>query len=68
MEVGDYVYVLQGIHDQGMPKDRRDGLIVEIKGRERDQAVVMFSNSAFLKFHASQIQVVQNLVKDKGVV
>lgn len=51
MKVGDYVYVKEGTHDIQMPKDRRDGLIVELVGKRKDQAIVMFSNKVFLKFH-----------------
>jgi|TARA_R110001583_G_scaffold46283_1_gene145344 hypothetical protein len=51
MKVGDYVYVKDGTHDERMPKGRRDGLVVELVGKRKDQAIVMFSNKAFLKFH-----------------
>ena len=50
MNCGDYVEVLPGVHDDGIPEGRRDGLIVEIVGTRRDQAIVMFSNQNFLKF------------------
>ena len=55
MKQGDYVVVKPGVHDEAMPPHRRDGLIVEIVGTHRDQAVVMFHNGAFLKFHKSQL-------------
>ena len=58
MKVGDYVVVLQGVHDDRMPKDRRDGLIVKIIGQAKDQALVMFFNKSFLKFHVSQIKII----------
>ena len=61
MKVGDYVYVLDNVHDSQMPKNRRDGLIVELVGKRKDKAVIMFSNYAFLKFHISQIQKVSKL-------
>ena len=48
---GDYVYIKDGTHDERMPAGRRDGLVVEIVGKRKDQAIVMFSNKAFLKFH-----------------
>ena len=56
MNCGDYVEVLPGVHDNGIPEGRRDGLIVEIVGTKRDQAIVMFSNQNFLKFHISQLK------------
>ena len=56
MKVGDYARIKPGVHDDRMPKDRRDGMIVEIVGSRKDQAIVMFSNSKFLKFHKSQIE------------
>ena len=52
---GDYVLVSPGVHDEEMPADRRDGLIVEIVGERNDQAIVMFHNGAFLKFHTSEL-------------
>jgi hypothetical protein len=58
MKCGDYVCVLAGVHDDRMPKNRRDGLIVEIVGSRKDQAIVMFSNQNFLKFHASQLKTI----------
>ena len=51
MKAGDYVYVLEGTHDERIPEGRRDGLVVQIVGKKKDQAVVMFSNKEFLKFH-----------------
>jgi len=63
MKVGDYVEILPGVHDSAMPDGRRDGLIVEVLGqagwnRDPDQVLIMFSNGAFLKFHASQVKVI----------
>jgi hypothetical protein len=55
MKVGDYVEISSGVYDDQMPSDgRRDGLLVEIVGQRRDQAIVMFHNRACLKFHKSQ--------------
>ena len=59
MKIGDYVVIEPGVHDSEMPRDgRRDGLVVEIKGDNNDQLVIMFSNQAFLKFHISQMKVI----------
>ncbi len=55
MKTGDYVVVRPGVHDESMPEKRRDGLIVEIVGKRKDQAIVMFHNGAFLKFHKTQL-------------
>ena len=59
MKVGDYVEVTLGVHDPAMPSKRRDGLDVELLGKYtragQDQALIMFSNGAFLKFHVSQL-------------
>ena len=60
MKAGDYVYVLEGTHDERMPEGRRDGLVVQIIGKKKDQAVVMFSNQAFLKFHLMFLKKVDN--------
>jgi hypothetical protein len=54
---GDYVTVMEGVHDDSMPFERRDGLIVEVVGSKNDQAIVMFSNQSFLKFHQSQLKI-----------
>ncbi len=62
MEVGDYVYVKEGTHDERMPKDRRDGLIVQIVGEKQDQAIVMFNNHAFLKFHKMFLKKVNHIL------
>jgi hypothetical protein len=63
---GDYVCVVDGIFDAGMPDDgRRDGLVVEIRGRRRDQALVMFHNKKFLKFHKSQLILLEKLRNTK---
>lgn len=62
MKVGDYVEIRPGVHDSEMPDGRRDGLVIEeiystwsLKGF--DQVLIMFSNGAILKFHASQVKV-----------
>ena len=60
MKTGDYVYVKSGTHDAKMPKGRRDGLIVELVGKKEDQAIVMFSNKAFLKFHLIFLEKIEN--------
>jgi len=65
MKLGDYVRICEGVHDDQMPDDSRDGLIVELVGqygwnRDPDQIVVMFSNGSFLKFHSSQVEVIQS--------
>ena len=57
MKAGDYVKVKWGFHDSNMPRNRRDGLIVQVVGNN-DQVVIMFSNGAFLKFHKSQVEVI----------
>ena len=56
MKVGDYVEIVPIVHDVRMPENRRDGLIVELIGERKDQAIVMFSNGVFLKFHTTQIK------------
>ena len=68
MKLGDYVEILPGIHDDSMPVNCRDGLIVELLGHDRgcfgddyDQAMVMFHNGKILKFHKSQIKVCNRL-------
>ena len=65
ISVGDYVLILDGVHDDRMPKDRRDGLIVELLNQDRgclgsdyDQAMIMFNNGKILKFHKSQIKII----------
>ena len=60
MKPGDLVEVKTGVWDDSMPDNRRDGMIVEVFSNylhpsQPDQAVVMFSNGAFLKFHKSQL-------------
>lgn len=56
MKAGDYVEILPGVHDDRMPKKRRDGLVLEVIGDKGDQANVIFSNGSILKFHLSQIR------------
>jgi len=58
---GDYVEIIPGVNDIRMPDNRRDGLVVEITGKKRDQFIVMFHNKAFLKFHASQLILLEKL-------
>ena len=60
-EIGDYVRVKDGVHDDSMGKSR-EGLVIErIRLREAprlpDQFLVMFPNKNFLKFHMSQLEV-----------
>lgn len=55
MKVGDYVRIREGVNDTGMPESQREGLIVEIVGENKDQAMILFSNNAILKFHKSWI-------------
>lgn len=61
MKPGDYVEVKPGVHDDRMPLGRRDGLVVEVTGQQRDQVIIMFHNKAFLKFHISQVSFVKNI-------
>lgn len=63
IEVGSYVSILPGTWDDQMPKDRRDGLVVEINGKNRDKITVMFSNGSFLDFHKSNIRVLSKIVE-----
>ena len=59
---GDYVKIINGLHDRAMPNDgRRDGLVVEITGKRNDQVRVMFHNHAILKFHKSQLILLEKL-------
>lgn len=60
ISVGDYIEVKDGVHDDSMPNERRDGLIIEIVGKREDQALIIFSNGTILKFHKSQISVISN--------
>jgi|GEM_PF-3004273 len=65
---GDYVVVNEGVHDESMPhcgKCRRDGLVVEVVGKKQDQAIIMFHNGAFLKFHVSQLTLLEHVEKRK---
>ena len=61
LKTGDYVIVNPGVHDENMPASRRDGLIVEMAGKMKDQAIVMFHNQSFLKFHVSQLSKLSNV-------
>tara|TARA_B100000579_G_C22492599_1_gene693099 strand:- start:95 stop:316 length:222 start_codon:yes stop_codon:yes gene_type:complete len=67
MKAGDYVIVNEGVWDTTMPEDRRDGIVLEMIGSKKshglkrpDQAMVLFSNGAMLKFHKSQLTVVKS--------
>ena len=57
MKTGDYIEIKPGVHDERMPPKRRDGLVLEFVGKNRDQVLVLFSNSEILKFHISQVKV-----------
>ena len=65
MKVGDYVEILPGVYDESMPHGRRDGLIVELIGKRKDQAIIMFCNKAFLKFHTSQLKKLECKITQK---
>jgi hypothetical protein len=59
---GDYVEVDTGIHDTHMPDNgRRDGLVVQIVGSMKDQAIIMFHTGKFLKFHRSSLKIIEKL-------
>ena len=54
-----------GVHDDEMPTGCRGGLIVELLNQDRghfgndyDQAMIMFNNGKILKFHKSQIKII----------
>ena len=69
MKVGDYIEIIDGVHDSAMPPGRRDGFIKEVlvqenKHKNPDQFLVIFSNRAVLKFHKSQIRIINQ--EDKG--
>ncbi len=53
MKIGEYVKIRDNVHDEHMPKNQREGLIIEIVGENKDQAMVLFSNNSILKFHKS---------------
>ena len=59
IKTGDYVLVTTMVHDSQMPENRRDGLVVEVVGKRKDQAIVMFHNQAFLKFHTTQLKLLE---------
>lgn len=61
LSTGDYVQVIDSVHDVRMPHNRRDGLVVEVLGRRNDQFIVMFCNNSFLKFHGSQLNLLEKL-------
>ena len=57
VKAGDYVEIAPGVFDSQLPKNgRKDGLVVEVVGKRRDQVVIMFHNGSFLKFHKSQVK------------
>ena len=59
-EIGDYVRVKDGVHDDSMDESRKGLVIEHIVPRSsclHDQFLVMFPNKAFLKFHVSQLEV-----------
>jgi len=67
MKPGDYVVVNEGVWDTSMPDGRPDGIVLEMLGPESkfglkvpDQARVLFSNGAILKFHKSQLTIVKS--------
>jgi len=63
---GDYVRIVSNVHDHQMPPDgRRDGLVVEATGKKRDQFIVMFHNRVFLKFHATQLILIEKLYRHR---
>tara|TARA_Y100001970_G_scaffold158363_1_gene193666 strand:- start:163 stop:381 length:219 start_codon:yes stop_codon:yes gene_type:complete len=59
IKTGDYVLVTTMVHDSQMPENRRDGLVVGVVGKRKDQAIVMFHNQAFLKFHTTQLKLLE---------
>ena len=67
MKAGDYVIVNEGVWDGQMPDGRPDGIVLEMLGSEikfglkyPDQARVLFSNGAILKFHKSQLTILKS--------
>ncbi len=66
MRPGDYVSVIETVWDPRMPQGinaRRDGIILETTGPkfvEPDQAIVLLSNGAMLKFHKSQLCIIKS--------
>tara|TARA_A100001011_G_C14206099_1_gene797844 strand:+ start:257 stop:484 length:228 start_codon:yes stop_codon:yes gene_type:complete len=70
IKVGDYVEIVDGVHDSEMPSGQRDGFIKEAIAQEKhrgnpDQFLVVFSNKAVLKFHKSQIRVINQEGEDE---
>ena len=57
MKAGAYARIHQGVHDDRMPQKKRDCLVLELVGKKKDQALVLFSNGEILKFHVSQIEI-----------
>lgn len=70
MKVGDYVEIIEGVYDSAMPSGRRDGFIKEVlvhenKHKNPDQFLIVFSNRAILKFHKSQIRIIDKESEDE---
>jgi hypothetical protein len=63
IKAGDYVMVNTGVWDSTMPDGRPDALVVELVGPKKDQAILMFSNQNFLKFHLSQLTLLEKYPK-----
>ena len=55
MVCGSYVVISANVWDESMPASRRDGLVVEISGKRKDENYLFFSNGTILKFHKSQV-------------
>jgi hypothetical protein len=64
-KAGDYVIVSEGVWDSAMPDGRPDALVVELVGPKKDQAILMFSNQNFLKFHLSQLTLIEKYSKSR---
>ena len=62
--VGDIVKVKPNVHDAQMPKSDRTGHVVQVVGRRRDQALIMFSNDNVLKFHFCQIEKIKKSLQN----
>lgn len=57
LKAGDYVKVTAAVHDEAMPRGRRDCIVLEVIGEKSDQVRVLFHNGSILKFHISQITI-----------
>jgi len=62
--VGDIVRIKHNVHDAQMPAFDRKGSIVEIVGKRKDQALIVFSNKNILKFHFCQMESCINTIND----